>query len=165
VVDDARPALLDYANSVTLLDNRTPITDFRAGDQLTADNQEVRAQTLLTFHLPALPEGVTAGEAMLQLNACTEVGDGFTGLGALRVYADAYGALTERRDFTRPTAGARLIAEVDACGTIDVTDTVLEAYAAGQPTVQFRLAFNAADTNQQIDEVRFQPALVIWPAG
>jgi hypothetical protein len=162
--DDVRLALFNHANSVTLLDNQTPITDFRAGDQLTADNQDVRAQTLLTFHLPALPAGVTAAEATLQLNACTEVGEGFNGLGALRIYADPYGDLAGRRDFTRPTAGARLIAELDTCGPVDVTETVADAYAAGQSTVQFRLAFNAAITNQQIDEVRFQPALVIWPA-
>ncbi|HYO89653.1 MAG TPA: pre-peptidase C-terminal domain-containing protein [Candidatus Limnocylindrales bacterium] len=165
ISDDSRQALLDYGNSVTLLDNLTPITDFRAGDQLTTDGQEIRSQSLLTFHLPNLPVGVTVGQAVLDLHVCTEIGAGFVGLGTLNVYADSYGDLNVPRDFTRPAAGARIITEADACGPLDITEAVAAAYAEGRNEIQLRLTFRTANNNQQVDEIRFEPRLTITPAG
>lgn len=159
------PALLNYANSVTIADDQTLITDYRAGDQIADDGQDMRVQTLLTFHLPVLADGEAVGQAILDLKACTEMGDGFAGLGTLSVYADDFGDLRARRDFTRPSAGSRIIATADACGPLDITGTVAAAYAAGQDSLQLRLAFRTADGNQQVDEVRFEPALTITPAG
>ena len=152
---------LNYTNSVTLRDNGVLVTDFRAGDQVTAEGAEQRVQTLLTFELPDMPDGVQPGRAQLVLESCTEGGAGFDALGALRVYADSFGDLNGSRDYTRPQAGARVIAEISTCEPIDVTDVVAEAYAAGDSRVQFRLAFPAANNSGQSDEVRFDPRLVI----
>ncbi len=158
-------ALLNFSNSVTLGDDGTFITDYRAGDQVTSDGQELRTQTLLTFHLPALPDDRPPAQATLELNACGEVGAGFEGLGTLIVYADSFGDLGVPRDYTRPFAGARIIGEADSCAPIDLTEAIATAYAEGQRDIQLRLTFRAANNNQQMDEIRFEPRLLITPAG
>ena len=158
-------AQLDLVGSGSIRDDNLLVTDFRAGDQINEAGQELRVQTLLTFHLPALPEGTTAGPAQLVLESCSEGGAGFAGLGTLSLYLDPYGELIGRRDFTQLLPGARLLTELAACEPIDVTDVVAAAYAAGSADIQFRLAFRAANNSGQGDEVRFDPRLMISAAG
>ncbi|MCU0791010.1 MAG: hypothetical protein MUE79_08175, partial [Nitratireductor sp.] len=149
---------LNVLNSGSLRDDQVFVTDYRAGDQVTADGGERRVQTLLTFELPAEQ---SSGVAALDLRDCSEGGTGFSGLGLLAIYVEDYGALQSARDLTQPGTGARLLTELSACGTVDVTEAVAAAYAAGRSNIQFRLAFPAANGNEQTDEVRFDPRLLI----
>ncbi|MFN8378697.1 MAG: PPC domain-containing protein [Anaerolineae bacterium] len=152
---------MDVVDSGSIRDDNVFVTDYRAGDQINDSGQELRVQSLVTFHLPELPEGTTATEAQLVLNVCSEGGAGFAGLGSLSVYLDPYGELSAPRDYTRPRPGARVLTEISSCQPVDVTDAVAAAYAAGDSIIQFRLAFRAANNNGQGDEVRFDPRLTI----
>lgn len=158
-------APLDLYDSASIRDDGIFVTDFRAGDQITEASQELRVQTLLTFHLPPLPAGSEPGSAQLVLNVCSEGGEGFAGLGPLSVYLDPYGELRAGRDVTRPRTGARLLTTVESCEPVDVSAAIADAYAAGEPVIQFRLAFRAANHNGEVDEIRFDPRLTISAGG
>ncbi|MBL8146548.1 MAG: hypothetical protein JNL34_09200 [Anaerolineae bacterium] len=154
-------APLDLMASGSIRDDNLLVTDFRAGDQINEAGQELRVQTLLTFHLPVLPAGALPRQAQLVLLGCSEGGAGFAGLGPLSLYLDSYGELNVAGDFTRLRPGSRLLTEANSCENLDVTNVVAAAYAAGDRDIQFRLAFRAANNSGQGDEVRFDPRLMI----
>jgi hypothetical protein len=153
-------AVLDPENSRTLRADGQYFSNYSAGDSADEDKNELRTDTLLTFFLPPLPEGTQLESATLDLTPCYESGSGFAVLGSLTIYYDNYGSLSQFRDFSRPTAGARIMAEVDQCSPVDVTDTVLADYASGS-NLQLRLTFRSAISNGQGDEVLFTPRLLL----
>lgn len=155
-------AVLNPENSRTLRADGQYFSNFSAGDSADEDKNELRTDTLLTFFLPPLPEDTQLETATFDLAPCYESGSGFSVLGTLTIYNDNYGLLSERRDFTRPAAGARILAEVDQCGTLDVTEVVRGAYADGTD-LQIRLTFRSAISNGQGDEILFTPRLLLTP--
>ena len=81
--NDHLQAALDVPNSGSIRDDGVFVTDFRAGDQVAGSGRELRVQSLVTFHLPTLPEGTVPDDAQLVLHACSEGGAGFRGAGRL----------------------------------------------------------------------------------
>jgi hypothetical protein len=155
-------AVLDPENSRTLRADGQFFSNFSAGDSADEDKNELRTDTLLTFFLPPLGEGVPLESATFDLAPCDESGSGFAVLGTLTIYNDNYGSLLERRDFTRPASGARILAEVEQCGPLDVTDVVRETYSSGSE-LQLRLTFRSTISNGQGDEILFTPRLLLVP--
>ena len=155
-------AVLDPENSRTLRADGQFFSNFSAGDSADEDKNELRTDTLLTFFLPPMPEGTQLESATFDLSPCYESGSGFAVLGTLTIYNDNYGSLTERRDFTRPASGARILAEVEQCGPLDVTDVVRSAYDSGGE-LQLRLTFRSTISNGQGDELLFTPRLLLSP--
>jgi hypothetical protein len=151
-------AVLDPENSRTLRADGQYFSNFSAGDSADEDKNELRTDTLLTFFLPPLPDGTDLETATFDLTPCYESGSGFSVLGTLTIYNDNYGSLSERRDFTRPASGARILAEMDQCDPLDVTEVVRSAYSSGS-ALQIRLTFRSSISNGQGDEILFSPRL------
>jgi hypothetical protein len=153
-------AVLNVENSRTLRADGQFFSNFSAGDSIDDDKNELRTESLLTFFLPPLRENTSLSSASLELAPCYETGSGFQVLGPLTIYVDNYGSFIEARDFTRPGAGARILAEIAECETLDLTDLAREAYASDSE-IQLRLTFRSASANDQGDEVLFTPRLLL----
>ncbi len=154
-------APLDPVNSRTLRFDGQFYGNFSIGDNLDENNAELRLQSLLTFRLPPLGEGLDIGRALLELTPCRETGDGFASLGEFTLYADNYGRLGDGRNISRPFPGARVITSQATCDPLDVTQVVQDAYENGRQALQFRLAFRDISTNGRGDEVLLTPRLRI----
>jgi hypothetical protein len=165
VLGENRPimAVLNPENSRTVRADGQFFGNFSAGDSLNEEEAEFRTESLLTFYLPPLPEGTQLQNATFELAPCYETGDGFEALGTLTVYNDNYGSLNQSRDFTRPAAGARILATLEQCDALDLTDLVREVYTTGNSSLQLRLSFRSPDSNGQGDEVLFTPRLLLTP--
>jgi hypothetical protein len=153
-------AVINLSNSTTLRDDGRLYANYSAGDAMQ-DGRELSLQTLLTFYLPPLGSEATLGTATLSLQPCASFNTGFDTLNELSIYLDTYGVLSARRGFTRLFAGARLLSTQPSCDPIDVTDLVRAAYQAGESQIQFRLTFRTPDANNEGDEVRFTPRLLL----
>ncbi len=157
--------VLDPVNSNTIRADNQFFSNFSVGDSVVtgADgrSQELRMQTLLTFQLPPVAsEQIERVE--LRLQPCLEARGGFSALGVLTIYADPYGSLTTRRDFTRVSTGARIVAEQSNCGPVDVTEITRDHLESGQIFSQYRLMFRQSQNNGQGDEVLLTPSLVFF---
>lgn len=152
-------APLNTVNSRTIRTDGQFFSNYSIGDMLDDTDTELRLQTLLTFALPPLQNGIA--RATLEMTPCRELGRGFTALGELTVYQDNYGGLADGRNLSRPFPGARVLSTQTSCDPIDVTQIVTQAYEAGTPQVQFRLIFRDSATNGQRDEVLLTPRLRI----
>jgi hypothetical protein len=154
--------ILDPQNSRTVRADRQFYTTYVAGDVVDENSREQRLQVLMTFSLPPNISSNDVSSASFEFGACFDFGGGFEGLGDLTVYQDSYGRLDSGRDLTRTTTGARIIAVIDQCEPIDLTEIVRGALLGGQSQVQIRLAFRDTSTNGQTDQVRFSgPRLLI----
>jgi len=152
----ARYAALDPADSGTISSDGTIYIDYSAGDRVSTGNVERKMDGLLTFFLPILSDGQTPNGATLTLGTCVDSGVGFAGLGALTIYEDPVGRFTTTSvDMTHLAPDARILATVNTCDPLDVTDIVNQAYASGIPVIQFRLAFADIVGNNQGDKVAF----------
>ncbi|MDX2160802.1 MAG: PPC domain-containing protein [bacterium] len=147
--------VLNPQNSRTIRADSLVFTSYRAGDMLDDAGNELRLQSLMTWLLPQGIDGAQVDAATLYLEPCYNFGQGFQGLNDLTIYQDNYGALNLNRNFTRPTAGARIITTQNDCSPVDLTNNVIEALNAGQTTLQLRLTFRDFESNNQADYVRF----------
>ncbi|NWF71245.1 MAG: PPC domain-containing protein [Chloroflexi bacterium] len=152
-------ALLDTRNSGSRRSDAGGFINYLAGDVLNDNGRDVEVQVLLTFVLPPLPPGTTPQGARLNLNYCNEVGDGWRGFDDLTVYVDPY------RNFdntdTDPTARAQEIDAIGDCESLDISREVTASYDEERPVLQFRLAFDGVQRNNQQDYVLFDPRLEI----
>lgn len=155
---------LDPVSSRTVRADGQFFSNFSAGDSIATEDdgstQELRTQSLITFQIPP----VTADQvvrAELRLQPCLESRGGFTALGDMTVYADQYGSLLVRRDFTRVSTGARILSTQSNCDPIDVTEVVRSLITEGQAFTQYRLVFRQSPINGQGDEILVTPSLVI----
>lgn len=111
------------------------------GDISPSDSRDVEVYALMTFLLPN-PEFVPQiRDARLNLDACIFFADDvFEAYGPLNVSVN-------NRFFTaleldeQPHPNAPVIAQLDDCGTVDVTNVIRRAYDEGVQYIQFRLAF------------------------
>jgi hypothetical protein len=148
-------AVLNPLDSITTRSDGQTFVDYRAGRRLV-DGQVLETQMLLTFILPELPPNRQLDLALLEIDDCVEVGDGFAALGGMTLYQDPFGSLDQQRDFNLLSTGAFEIAQLAQCTVIPVNEVVETAYARGERQVQFRLAFpNAPNTTQNADEIAF----------
>jgi hypothetical protein len=152
---------VDFTNTAKLVPSTGFFSDWASGDVIDEAKNEVKSIFLATFALPPLPESFTLSSAELNIDPCAERGGGFGLLGSLTVYQDTYGELSSERDVSRPSAGARLVAEIESCAPFDVTALIEEAYAAGSSEIQFRFTFRNTPTNGESDEVLFTPSLTV----
>lgn len=157
-------AALDPVSSRTIRADGQFFSNFSTGDSIATEDdgstQELRTQALITFQIPP----VTADQivrAELRLQPCLESRGGFSALGDLTVYADQYGSLLIRRDFTRVSTGARILSTQTTCDPIDVTEVVQSLITEGQAFTQYRLVFRQSPINGQGDEILVTPSLVI----
>ncbi len=157
-------ALIDPINSASINDAGTLYTNFSAGDEINSDGEEHAFQSLVTFRLPP-NDNQPVQSATFQLQPCYERGGSFGALGALTIYEDNFGLLTQSRTMTHPLPGARVLSTQSNCDPLDITDEVQAAYANGREDLQLRLVFRDRSDNGASDEVMFTPNLVIEFGG
>lgn len=137
---------------------------YAAGDWLNAGS-DLKVYTLLTYLLPELDSG-TVGNAVLNLEDCYNP-SAFDDFGALTVYMTA--SFESVADVTGDEQSSRtVVATLNACEVVDVTDVVQATYAAGSRLIQFQVVFESRDIigNGTTDSVIFtNPYLEIERSG
>lgn len=170
LVDDGADVVvyapLSKEHSTGLVRDGSTITLYVVGDwasDTTPEDSEVQA--FLTFYLPPLPEAAAIDSAVLDLSVCAAVGTEdnfrFSDLGELEISTTSF---TPGRvpSFNQPSSEV-LLAELEDCGTVDVSDYVLDVIESGRRYVQFRLRFNdPIIVNAELDVVVFNdPRLIL----
>jgi hypothetical protein len=164
-------ASLDPVNSVSLLNDGSTLSVYLLVGDWVEDGVEGDIDTLITLHLPPLPEGSTVENATLDLSRCRAISeslfsssyDPFGDFGDLTLSLNGYFRTTLEVTQTLNATGETLTT-LRACDTVDVTEVVREAYEANVPIVQFALVFenDVILENGEIDALAFaQPALNI----
>lgn len=162
--DNAYPvdAILNAQNSRTIRADRQFFTAYVIGDVVDVDNVEQRLQALLTFAIPPNISIEDVSNVTFDTGFCFAQGDAFANLGELTVYHDSYGRLDLGRDLTRTATGARIIARMTDCHSLDLTEAVVTALQNEQHEFQLRFAFRNSPANGQTDQIRFaSPRLLI----
>ncbi len=159
-----RFGVIDPFNSFGLLANDFTTVYFAAGDWTTVDDEEFTISTLLTLHLPLLPpDEQNIEQATLDLRECISVRQDdfvrdnmFLQFGDMTVYLNDTYELSSLVD-RQINASADAIVTINSCQEIDITELVQEAYARGEPVLQFNLQFDDGVilNNGQIDSVIF----------
>jgi len=149
-------AYLDSNQSLTLLDDGYGLLTYGyfVGDVYGEDTVDVPGQTILTYYLPPI-DGESVTNAVLDLTQCDTIGVNWGALGSINVYAEQ---IEERIDgglSFNPTSNARLLASLENCGRVDVTNIIQQASDAGISRLQFRLAPQATNINGNEDAVIF----------
>ena len=147
-------AILDPQNSRTIRADSRLLAGYVPGDMLDENGRELRLQALITFILPPELSANQITDASLEFGPCYLLGEGLDVLGDLTIYQDSYGRLDQERDFTRPIAGARIIATRSTCDPLDITDVVRETLDSGADQVQLRFTFRNLEANEQADQLR-----------
>ncbi len=150
-------AALDDVESNTLLTGGLGIleTGFYVGDRLS-NEQEARAQLILTFYMIAPPgrgQDTIMG-ARLDLSDCDEAGLGFDAVSGYNVYVDDVGRMDSQMPFD-PSPEAELVGNFNACSDMDVTEWVQDAYNGPGAVIKFRVLPQATLENEQSDTVVF----------
>lgn len=158
----------DANQSVSLLDAPdTALNDagYFVGDTFEIDLNgvellDVPIQAVLTFYLPPIT-GEVAG-ATLDLTDCDTNGSAFAAIAAIDVFADEIDERITADTSYAPSAQAERLGTLTDCDMVDVTDLVVESYAAGMGRLQFRLIPQATVANNTDDLVVFlAPRLMI----
>jgi len=96
----------------------------------------------LTYMLPTLPAERAIANVTLNLEACQLVAeDVFATFGPLLIYENNHFAtILDLRTFVNPDAP--LLAQIEECGSVDLTEAVRQVYAEGGRYLQLRLQFD-----------------------
>ncbi len=158
-----RAALDDEESNTLLADERGVLeTGWYVGDRLD-DEQEVRAQVVLTYYIiaPPAPDPNEVLAATLDLSECDSAGLGFEAVGGYNVYVDDVGRMTSQMLFN-PSPRAELVGNFNACSDVDVTEWVRDAFDGPGSVIQFRVLPQATLENDQADSVVFlDPRLTV----
>lgn len=158
-------APLVVENSQSLSSRDGLYSNLTAGYSSDVDGNPISLQTLLTYYLPPLQDGLTISSASFNLGSCYQLGGGFAALGDLSIYQDRYGRLSERRNIQRLFAGASLLGTQNDCSPLDVTSAVVAAYGENQRYFQLRLGFRDVPANSQSGRIAFNPQLLLLPGS
>lgn len=125
---------------------------YAAGDWL--DGTDKKAFLWLTYRLPDL-QGAAVENAVINLETCYNP-SAFEVFGPLTVYQNA--TFAGVGDITNEASGSRtIVATINNCQLVDVTDLVRSAYESGSQFIQFQAIFETRDilANNRTDSVIF----------
>lgn len=162
LVYPAAGALDPFTTGAILADGGRDVNIY-IGDRFNSDtNSDEVVFAYITFYLPPIESGKNFAEARLDLTDCTSfTNTDLSPLGDLTLYFNASYAPGEAALATG--INAEIITTVSECGEVDVSDIVRRVYESGDEVIQFRLEFEAINSNGALDAVLFSlPQLYVF---